>query len=324
MLLLEHLQIPYVGLSLTPESNSLYSRINQFHMDTEFFQDIRDLDEITKIFYQLRPQVIIHMAAQPLVIDSYRDPVGTFSTNVMGTVNVLEAARSLKKQVHLGVITTDKVYRNNSDGQKFTESDPIMGTDPYSASKGAAENAISAWKSLSSPESELHISALRAGNVVGGGDFSANRLMPDIVRSLVAGKVPAIRNPDSVRPWQHVLDPLVGYLLALEKSIEFGSGSDYNFGPLDQAISVQSAAEIAVTTWDPRLQIDIQKKFDLMYEAKFLDLSATKAVNELNWSPVWTQAEAISKTILWWKSLKSVSARDACEKDIVTYFKDLS
>jgi CDP-glucose 4,6-dehydratase len=317
VMLLDQLEIPYVGVSLAPDEGSLYTKIQPLrYLVDEYFQDIRDFDAIRQIFSTVKPEVILHMAAQPLVIDSYRDPLNTFSTNVMGTANILEAARSLRSPCFIGAVTTDKVYRNLETKRRFVESDPLQGFDPYSASKAASENVISAWKSFDQSTSDLRINALRAGNVIGGGDTSPNRLIPDLVRSFQSDASPSIRNPEAVRPWQHVLDPLIGYLFALEHSIVNNSSEDFNFGPFQDGLDVRTVAELACETWGSSLKVTIANVENPVHEANYLNLDSEKANKILNWKPCWDQESAVKETILWWKSQSEGSARSACHKDI--------
>lgn len=316
MLLLDALDIPYVGLSLEPSKDALYTKVRVSNLEKEIFGDIREVDLVDNVFSEHKPQVIIHLAAQPLVIDSYENPIETFETNVMGTANILEAARKMNFETFLGVITTDKVYRNDEKGEKFFETDAIMGSDPYSASKAAAENVISAWRSLNANSEKSFITSLRAGNVIGGGDLAVNRLLPDLYRAFLRDESPVIRNPHSVRPWQHVLDPLVGYLFAVERSMQLRTSSDYNFGPADHALDVGTVAEIACKAWNSSLKpsfIGTQKEF---HEAGLLDLSSEKAQTELDWQPSFSQREAVAKTIEWWKIYDEMSAADACARDL--------
>jgi CDP-glucose 4,6-dehydratase len=314
--LLKALEIPYIGLALEPTKKSLYARLEKSIPVAEYFKDIRDYKSVEKIIKTHRPEVIIHLAAQPLVLESYKDPLGTFATNVIGTANILEAARMLESSVYIAAITTDKVYQNYGQKRKFLETDPILGTDPYSASKAGAENAIAAWRSFHSNENPIHISALRAGNMIGGGDYSDNRLLPDLIRAFQQGENPKIRNPNSVRPWQHVLDPLVGYLLALEDLIDTKVSKDFNFGPIDEALTVEDVARIACETWGEKRQLEVATSNFRPYEADYLDLSSGKANRELNWLPAWNQKAAIMDTVNWWKKNKSQSANSCCEKDL--------
>jgi CDP-glucose 4,6-dehydratase len=316
MLLLDSLNIPYVGLSLEPTRDALYTKVLVSNLEKEIFGDIRDSSVVEKVFLEISPQVIFHLAAQPLVIDSYKNPIETFQTNVMGTANILEAARKMNIETFLGVITTDKVYRNDEKGEKFLETDAIMGSDPYSASKAAAENVVSAWRSLNRVAEKSFITSLRAGNVIGGGDLAENRLLPDLYRALQRDESPEIRNPRSVRPWQHVLDPLVGYLFALERSIKLRAGSDYNFGPVDDALDVGSVAEIACKAWNPSVKPLLSENKKEFHEAGLLDLSSEKAQKELSWKPCFSQGQAVSETIEWWKIYGETNANEACDRDL--------
>jgi CDP-glucose 4,6-dehydratase len=316
MLLLDSLNVSYVGLSLEPSINALYTKIRVSNLEKEYFGDIRDSSLVDKVFTEHNPDIIFHLAAQSLVIDSYRDPIRTFQTNVMGTANILEASRKLNRETFVGVVTSDKVYRNDEKGAKFLESDAIMGSDPYSASKAAAENVISSWRSLNGNFEQAFITSLRAGNVIGGGDLAENRLLPDLYRALQRGESPVIRNPNSARPWQHVLDPLVGYLFALERSIGLRTCSDYNFGPVDEALDVGTVAEIACKAWDSKIKPQLNGTQKEFHEADLLDLSSEKAQKELNWYPCFSQREAVSETINWWRIYKETAASYACARDL--------
>jgi CDP-glucose 4,6-dehydratase len=314
--LLDSLEIPYIGISLRPTRDALYNELDRTFLVKEYFQDIRDFGGIKEIIAIHKPEMVLHLAAQPLVLDSYIDPLGTFATNVMGTANLLESLRRLKSTVYIGAVTTDKVYRNDNQVHKFVETDPIMGSDPYSASKASMENVISAWRSMPTTESKLIISSLRAGNVIGGGDLSANRLLPDLIRTLSAGNQPIVRNPEAVRPWQHVLDPLIGYLLALDFSIATKAHNDFNFGPNDTAINVGKVAEIACDAWGENRTPLVQRIPNAPYEAGNLDLSSQKARFVLNWEPIWPQREAVERTVKWWKTHSHSNAKSCCDEDL--------
>jgi CDP-glucose 4,6-dehydratase len=319
-LLLEHLKIPVVGISLAPEKDSLFSLLGRTGAIPESYIDIRDFNKLKNCFIKYGPSVVLHMAAQPLVIESYNFPRETFDINVMGTANVLEASTSFPGIKSVGVVTTDKVYRNNSqDNRSFTEMDSLEGKDPYSASKVGAESAVSAWRQISNKNKGQQIFSLRAGNVIGGGDKAKNRLIPDIVRSKIENKNLIIRNLGSTRPWQHVLDPLHGYLLALEKSLSKEISSAYNFSPNTKSLDVGTVVEIANTAWDNSLKFEILKNKDEIYhEAALLNLNSDLALKELDWKPIWTQQESIISTVHWWRGLleKSVNPKELCLKDI--------
>ena len=316
-LLLEKLGIPVVGISLEPEIDSLYSRLQRTGRIPETFTDIRALGDIQKFVDKHQPVALIHMAAQPLVLESYQSPVETFETNVLGTVNLLQAT-SLSANFKAGVmVTTDKVYRNNDMSRRFQEADALEGKDPYSASKVAAEAAISAWRQISTVNSGPKYIAVRAGNVIGGGDMSKNRLIPDLVRGFSSNSEIEIRNPLSTRPWQHVLDPIWGYLLALEELMTGSLDESLNFGPLEKSLTVSQVCEVATSSWPTPTQITLQETESKM-EANALELDSSRASSVLEWRPCWTQHEAIQRTFEWWSEvlIQQVSPENACETDI--------
>lgn len=316
-LLLEKLGIPVVGIALEPETDSLFSRLQRTGRIPESFIDIRDLDEIEKFVNKHNPVALIHMAAQPLVLESYRSPVETFETNVLGTVNLLQAT-SLSANFKAGImVTTDKVYRNNDLARRFQETDALEGKDPYSASKVAAEAAISAWRQINKVNAGPRYIAVRAGNVIGGGDLSKNRLIPDLVRGFNSNSEIEIRNPLSTRPWQHVLDPIWGYLLALEELMKGTLDEALNFGPLERSLSVSQVCEVATSSWPTQTQITLQETRSGM-EANALELDSSRASSLLNWRPCWTQHEAIQRTFEWWSDvlIREVAPESACAKDI--------
>ncbi len=295
------------GFSLEPNTEpNLYSLLGLDSRLSSHIADIRDFDAVLSALRQEKPEIIFHMAAQPLVRSSYDDPRDTFETNVMGTVNVLEAIRQTSCVKSAVLITTDKVYENKEDGQAFVEDDPLGGYDPYSASKAADEIAIRSYarsffnpaaSSSSAPVRPLPlIASARAGNVIGGGDWSADRLVPDIVRAKASGQTLTLRNPSSVRPWQHVLDPLYGYLL-LAKGLHEGHrplAGAYNFAPDEnKPITVEQIAKKSGVKYS--VQPDGQK-----HEAGTLRLDATKARKTLHWKPRLGLDAALSLTFEWY------------------------
>ena len=211
-LLLEKLGVEVIGYSLEPEKDSLYARIGREGMISEKFADVRNFTAVQKFVDITKPVAVIHLAAQPLVLESFRSPRETFDTNVMGTVNLLESAFKSESVLAFLAITTDKVYKNENKGLAFKESDALAGKDPYSASKVGSEAAVDAWQQISKSLGGPRVTAIRAGNVIGGGDWAKNRLVPDLIRGFKSGSKTIIRNPRSLRPWQHVLEPLSGYL----------------------------------------------------------------------------------------------------------------
>ena len=310
-LLLEKLDIEAIGISLPPDKNGLYSSLNKKSTTNEFFQDIRDFSKLVKIINDIRPSFVIHLAAQPLVLDSYKNPRETFETNVLGTANVLDALYKTGCCEKIIVSTTDKVYKNDEYGNKFNEDSPLGGKDPYSWSKVGTEAAIGAWQQISQISDGPKIISVRAGNVIGGGDQSMNRLLPDIVKSLNAGNPIQIRNPYSTRPWQHALDPLWGYLLALVTDTEELA---FNFSPDGRSLTVKEVTDIASKTWGEKSKINFHETTDNL-ESKSLELDSALAKRKLNWQNRWEQEEAVISTIKWWKLFltKETSAYEACE-----------
>jgi CDP-glucose 4,6-dehydratase len=303
-LLLEAMGHEVIGYSLNPTPNSLFDRLNRSDSIQEFIGDIRDVDHLKKAMTASQPSMVIHMAAQPLVVDSYRKPRETFEINAQGTANVLEAAFSTKSVNVIGAVTTDKVYKNIETDYAYIETDALEGSsDPYSASKVGAEAAISAWRKIASISGGPRIATLRSGNVVGGGDFSEHRIIPDLVRSYIS-KVPVqIRNPRSTRPWMHVLDSLVGYLLALQKVSEKQSHEIFNFAPREKSLSVKEVLEIALEEWPGMFSTNFLIAGAQKDEAEFLNLNPDKAMKELNWEMAWDQKSAVQSSIHWWKMI---------------------
>jgi CDP-glucose 4,6-dehydratase len=317
-LLLEKMGVPVVGLSLPPTEGSLYARLLRQEIIPEVYGDIRNLTTVTETFERFQPGAVIHMAAQPLVIQSYETPIDTFEINVMGTVNVLDTAIKCKSVEGIIAVTTDKVYRNEEFGRKFIESDPLSGRDPYSASKVGSEAAIAAWQQLSDGIAGPQIVAVRAGNVIGGGDWSSNRLMPDLIKGFSLNKYVEIRNPLSTRPWQHALDPIHGYLKSLEAILDGDCRNAYNFGPLEKSLNVGEVAEIARGCWFEKVEVVFGKSDAKVKEATLLELDPTLAMDELEWKPAWNQKEAVESTVNWWaKHLNDgAKADELCENDL--------
>lgn len=319
-LLLEEIGIPVVGYSLPPIDQSLYQRANRSGKIPEVFGDIRDFELLRKTFEKYNPSHVIHMAAQPLVFQSYASPILTFETNVLGTVNLLEVATLSNSVKTISCVTTDKVYSNNNSGRKFLESDALRGKDPYSASKVAAESAIDAWRNLAAARNNARVISLRSGNVIGGGDYSEYRLMPDIVRRIFENKPLNIRNLRATRPWQHVLDPLLGYLYAINYSNSATTQSldSFNFGPLEESLSVKEVIRISKNFLSD-LDYNSCEEVDAdLYEAQVLRLDSSLAKSILGWKPFLTQEAAIISTLSWWKShlASGESAEKLCKDEI--------
>ena len=317
-LLLEEFRAEVWGLALKAEKDSLYSRLNREGAIPEEFIDIRDQKKLKGFFERCRPELVFHLAAQPLVLESYRDPVATLETNIMGTANVIQKSIDAQTPKVIAVITTDKVYSNENLGKRFIETDALEGKDPYSASKVGAEAVVSAFQSLGKVTKIPKIVSFRAGNVIGGGDFAENRLIPDIIRSIERNSVLEIRNPMHTRPWQHVLDPISGYLRAAVSCIESENFTSLNFGPNEKSLTVTEVVEAAESEYGSELNTRVIVSEIMSMESVLLDLDSSLATKLLNWQPTWTQRESISLTIRWWNMVLSGRSTpiDACRSDI--------
>ena len=323
--LLERLNIPVIGLSLAPEKDSLFDRANRTGAIPEDFIDIRDFSAVSRFYTKYQPSAVIHMAAQPLVLKSYEAPRETFETNVMGTVNLLDAAFNTKSVEAIVVVTTDKVYRNDNSGQPFVETDPLAGKDPYSASKVGTESVVAAWQQIAKVSGGPKVISVRAGNVIGGGDWAEDRLMPDLIRGLIAGGPIQIRNPQSTRPWQHVLDPLHGYLLALEAILRATNLTSMNFGPEGESLTVKEVIKIAAAEWPIKTAIEFGEIDEFTpKEAMNLHLDSNLGRNLLDWKPKWNQTEAVVSTVSWWQKVLDgrLRAESGCQADISLLISD--
>jgi CDP-glucose 4,6-dehydratase len=285
------------GIALDPEAGSLFELANISEtLRNDIRLDIRQADEIKSAIAQVNPDVVFHMAAQPLVRQSYLDPRYTFETNVMGTLSVLEAVANAKSVKAHVVITTDKVYRNINQVAGYVESDALGGFDPYSSSKAMADILAQSWIS-SFPGTPTTV--VRAGNVIGGGDISKDRLMPDLISSYLNNEVPTLRYPNSVRPWQHVLDCLNGYLLVSESLLAGNSHPMMNIGPDEESfVTVAAVAEIVAT------QLNVEPVWKVSeniqpHEANLLSLDASLAKSQLGWDNKLKFNDAIKWTTLW-------------------------
>lgn len=315
------------GYALQPEyKNGLYELLSPFQICESVIADIRDKKKLQNEIDSFQPDYIFHLAAQPLVRRSYQIPAETFEVNVTGTANLLEAVIHLQKKCSVIVVTTDKVYINRKKNVLYKENDCLGGYDPYSASKACTELLVNSFRnSFFNPKNyKLHqkaIASARAGNVIGGGDWSTDRIIPDIVRSLQQQKIIEVRNPKSVRPWQHVLEPIKGYLMLavlLNKRPKKFSKA-YNFGPLPKDhITVKQLVNIAIRNWGFGDWGHISVK-QQMHEAGLLKLNINRAKKELNWKPRLNSEEAIKWTIDWYKQTVQQQA-DFTFQQIRNYF----
>lgn len=289
------------GFSLAPETTpNFYQQASVGDGMDSRFGDIRDLGLLREAIIKFRPEIVFHLAAQPLVRRSYVDPIETYSTNVMGTINLLEAIRMCPSVLAVVVITSDKCYENKEWAWAYREIEPMGGADPYSSSKGCAELVCSAYMRSFFTASNVSLATARAGNVIGGGDWAEDRLIPDIIRASATGKELIIRNPGAIRPWQHVLEPLSGYLTLAEKLVIYGKKyvGGWNFGPThDDARSVSSIVETMKVLMGRNILWSIENS--VLHEANFLTLDSSKAKFELNWRPHWTLDKALSAIVEW-------------------------
>ena len=296
------------GYALAPNTTPNFFEVAGVQGDLEqsHIADIRDLEKLQKAMADARPEIVIHMAAQPLVRYSYSNPVETYATNVMGTVHVLESIRALDCVRAAVIVTTDKCYENQEWAWGYREDEPMGGHDPYSNSKGCAELVTSAYRqSYFSPEKyaqhKVAIASARAGNVIGGGDWSVDRLIPDAIKAFEAKESLMIRNPLATRPWQHVLEPLSGYLVLAKALYQEGAKFDggWNFGPRDEdARSVQDVINLLIKNWGSAASWT-QDQSEQPHEAHSLKLDCSKARQYLNWVPRWSLEQAIQNITQW-------------------------
>ena len=308
---LHKLKANLTGYALDPPPHhTLFQKLELANCIADLRGDITDLQSLEDAITRSAPEVIIHLAAQPLVRESYRNPVTTFSTNVLGTVNVLEVARKLTSLRCVLVITSDKSYENIEQKHAYAESDRLGGRDPYSASKGCAELVTKAYTASYFSTQRQHlvgVATARAGNIVGGGDWAEDRLIPDAMRAFASGEILNIRSPTSTRPWQHVLDPLAGYLLLCERMWEdpekFSGG--WNFGPEDQGVvTVETVANLLTQCYEGNARWEPTISENELYEANLLNLDISKAKTQLGWTPNWSLDKAVSKTVDWYRHLQ--------------------
>ena len=294
------------GFSLEPPTDpNLFTLARVGETLTHQIGDIRDLEVLRKAVAGFKPDIILHLAAQPILRLSYDEPVETYATNVMGTVHVLEAARHAPSAKVTLVITTDKCYENREQIWPYRETDAMGGHDPYSSSKGCAELAVSAYARSFFNKGDAVVAAVRAGNVIGGGDWAKDRLMTDIIAAVSRGEKPVIRNPHAVRPWQHVLEPLSGYLCAVEHLWDARPEHPeaWNFGPeADSDVPVAEVADQICRLWGFKQGLEITPDARKLHEAHLLRLDSSKARVELGWKPRLTLSKALAMTVDWYRA----------------------
>ncbi len=306
------LWLQQMGANVTGLSNEEYPNTKHFdalQLDYPTLNiDINEQQKVIEAVQEVQPDIIFHLAAQSLVRESYRDPLTTYSTNIIGTLNVFEAARHASSVKAIVNVTTDKVYENKEQDIAYVEGDELGGFDLYSSSKACVEILTNSYKrAFFEGDRKVLVAAVRAGNVIGGGDDAADRLIPDIIRATVKEEIVFIRNPYSVRPWQHVLEPLSGYLLVGQKLLNERAdcATPWNFGPEDSScIEVQQVTQLIHEGWNSvKFELNKEEK-TTFHEAKLLKLNSNKAKNELQWTPVWSIQETLAKTIGWYKDFE--------------------
>jgi CDP-glucose 4,6-dehydratase len=319
---LQRLDANVTGIALPPNTTpSLFELAQVTQGITSHICDIRDAQALAALINAAQPEIVFHLAAQPLVRASYREPLDTFATNIMGTAHVLDALRGQAGARVAVMVTTDKVYRNQEHHLPYREDDTLGGHDPYSASKAASEIVIASYRDAYLKAQGLSVASARAGNVIGGGDWSEDRLIPDAVRAWSIGQPLVIRNPQATRPWQHVLEPLAGYLTLAQKLWQQPElAGAYNFGPLThEAGTVETVINLACSAYGAG-SVCYELGSANPHEAGWLALEVAKARVVLGVNPKWRLAESVQRTMSWYKAQhQRLNARDLCEAEIAAY-----
>ena len=312
------------GIALEPEVGSIYSRIKDLGIQNSTILDLRDRNGVNKYFLDKKFDGAFHLAAQPLVLKSYEEPIETFETNVMGTAHLLDSVITNEAASWVLVITTDKVYRNIEVEEGYGEEDALGGKDPYSASKSATEMVVNAWRAVAEQKKiKITLCSARAGNVIGGGDIAKDRLVPDLIRSFYQSVPAVIRNPNSLRPWQHVLDPISGYIKIAQRLMsKQGIATAYNFGPGDESkLNVESMAKIACSIWGGSSDYVIRSEPNQASESVLLWLSSERAHHDLGWKNELDASTAIKWTIDWERESRETDSLTAIDSQINKYFE---
>lgn len=315
------------GYSLEPPTEpNLFTIAGLEGKITSVIGDIRDRDKLLKVFQNAHPEIVFHFAAQPIVRESYRNPSYTYETNVMGTVNLLECVRTLQEPVKSVVtITTDKVYENKNWVWGYRESDPLDGYDPYSNSKSCTELVVHGYVNSFFAQRGLPVSTVRAGNVIGGGDFANDRIIPDCIRAAQSGILIPVRNPYSIRPYQHVLEALLAYLLVAQRQYEDKTLAGwYNIGPDDiGCVTTGELVDMFCQAWGDGLNWENQAEINAPHEDNFLKLDCSKIKSVLGWKPVWNVRIAVEKTVEWARAwLKNDNIAQVMDRQICEYLYD--
>ncbi|MBP3970185.1 CDP-glucose 4,6-dehydratase [Bacillus sp. WL1] len=315
-----------VGYSSHPPSTpNLFEQCNVAKECITIHGDITDYDSLFHALKQHNPDILFHLAAQPIVTTSYKNPIETFKTNVLGTVHVLEAAKNIESIRGIINVTSDKCYENDGSGNRaFVESDRLGGFDPYSASKACAELVATSYQKSFFRTHTQKLASVRAGNVIGGGDWAEDRLFPDIIRAYLQNDTLTIRNKNAIRPWQHVLDPLHGYILLAENLWTDAEYADaWNFGPLNEPNrTVHDVIQSVIKLWNTQLTI-ISPSTNTPYESPVLTLDSTKAANKLGWTPKLSTDHAIAWTVDWYKKYASGENIESFTRQQIDVFKNL-
>jgi CDP-glucose 4,6-dehydratase len=319
---LHHLGAKVSGLALAPDTQpNLFTQLGLSEMLTHRLGDIRESEPIQRTLAESGPEIVFHLAAQPLVRQSYRDPIETFATNVMGTANLLQAVRSSPSVKAVVIVTTDKCYENNEWVWPYREDDRLGGRDPYSSSKACTEIVTRSFRDSFLASRGVHVATARAGNVLGGGDWAVDRLIPDCVRASLRGETLVIRSPNATRPWQHVLEPLLGYLLLAEHlhTGSFAQFEAFNFGPSTH--SIRTVAEVVVPVMEMLGgKVDFEVRAADLHEATSLSLDSSKAHARLDWRPSLTLKETIQWTTAWYRGvMDGTAALDITMEQIRSY-----
>lgn len=315
------------GYSLEPPTEpNLFTIAGLEGKITSVIGDIRDRDKLLKVFQNAHPEIVFHFAAQPIVRESYRNPSYTYETNVMGTVNLLECVRTLQEPVKsVVIVTTDKVYENKNWVWGYRESDPLDSYDPYSNSKSCTELVVHGYVNSFFAQRGLPVSTVRAGNVIGGGDFANDRIIPDCIRAAQSGILIPVRNPYSIRPYQHVLEALLAYLLVAQRQYEDKTLAGwYNIGPDDiGCVTTGELVDMFCQAWGDGLNWENQAEINAPHEDNFLKLDCSKIKSVLGWKPVWNVRIAVEKTVEWARAwLKNDNIAQVMDRQICEYLYD--